>query len=220
MPYDSLYWWNRTEPQESFWRTQANHSWVPCGISALFKSNFIHDSEYMKIHIFELRKKQWINERSSQLHTQLKQLRKLSLKKNSGLNGIRTHDLCDTSAALLTIELSTGSWSFSEFYIYPLRWWNHSEYRKIHIFELRKKQWISERSSQLYTQLKQLRKLSLKNGIRSALLARSSSHLRTCLGYFNGFLPRWRRVMYPKRLWFFKDSDTFWYLFYINWSNQ
>ena len=44
----------------------------------------------------------------------------------------------------------TGSWSFSEFFIYPLRWWNDSEYMKIHIFELRKKQWISERSSQLY----------------------------------------------------------------------
>ena len=39
------------------------------------------DSEYMKIHIFELRKKQSISERSSQLYTQLKQLRKLSLKK-------------------------------------------------------------------------------------------------------------------------------------------
>ena len=33
----------------------------------------------------------------------------------------------------------TGSWSFSEFYIYPLRWWDDSEYMKIHIFELRKK---------------------------------------------------------------------------------
>ena len=40
------------------YEVQAKHSWVPCGISALFKSNFIHDSEYMKIHIFELRKKQ------------------------------------------------------------------------------------------------------------------------------------------------------------------
>ena len=38
---------------------------------------------------------------------QLKQLRKLSLKKNSGLNGIRTHDLCDTGAALYQIELSS-----------------------------------------------------------------------------------------------------------------
>ena len=28
-------------------------------------------------------------------------------EKNSGLNGIRTHDLCDTGAALLPIELSS-----------------------------------------------------------------------------------------------------------------
>ena len=35
------------------------------------------------------------------------QLRKLSLKKYSGLNGIRTHDLCDTDAALYQIELSS-----------------------------------------------------------------------------------------------------------------
>ena len=36
-----------------------------------------------------------ISERSSQLRTQLTQLQKLSLKENSGFNGIRTHDLCD-----------------------------------------------------------------------------------------------------------------------------
>ena len=43
---------------------------------------------------------QWISKWSSQFYTQLKQLRKESLKKNSGLNGIRTHDLCDTGAVL------------------------------------------------------------------------------------------------------------------------
>ena len=36
---------------------------------------------------------------SSQLHTQLKQLWNKAWK-NSGLNGIRTHDLCDTGAVL------------------------------------------------------------------------------------------------------------------------
>ena len=56
----------------------------------------------------------------------------------------------------------TGSWSFSEFYIYPLRWWDDSEYMKIHTFELQKKEWLSEWSSQLYMQLKQLRKESPK----------------------------------------------------------
>ena len=32
--------------------------------------------------------------------TQFKQLRKRSLKKNSGFSGIRTRDLCDTGAVL------------------------------------------------------------------------------------------------------------------------
>ena len=41
----------------------------------------------MKIHIFELRKKQWINEWSSQLYTQLKQLQKESLKKIQAWKG-------------------------------------------------------------------------------------------------------------------------------------
>ena len=39
-----------------------------------------------------------MEERSSQLFTQLKQLRKRKPEKNSALNGIRTHDLCDAGA--------------------------------------------------------------------------------------------------------------------------
>ena len=58
----------------------------------------------MKIHTFQLRKKEWISEWSSQLNTQLMQLRKESLKKNSGLNGIRTHDLCDTGVVLYQLR--------------------------------------------------------------------------------------------------------------------
>ena len=38
----------------------------------------------------------------------------------------------------------TGSWLLYEFVIYPLKRWDESEYMKIHIFELRKKEWISE----------------------------------------------------------------------------
>ena len=38
----------------------------------------------------------------------------------------------------------TGSWSLCEFVIYPLRRWDESEYMKIHTFELRNKEWISE----------------------------------------------------------------------------
>ena len=48
---------------------------------------------------------------SEQLFTQLKQLRKESLKKkkelNSGLNGIRTHDRCD--AGELSSQLGAGN---------------------------------------------------------------------------------------------------------------
>ena len=42
--------------------------------------------------------------RSSQLYAQLMQLRKESLKKNSGVYGIRTLDLCDTGAALYQLS--------------------------------------------------------------------------------------------------------------------
>ena len=117
----------------------------------------------MKIHIFELRKKEWISEWSSQLYTQLKQLRKESLKKILAWTGFEPMTSaipaqCSTNWAIKP----TGSWSLCEFVIYPLGWWDESEYMKIHTFELRKKEWISEWSSQLYTQLKQLRKESLK----------------------------------------------------------
>ena len=50
-----------------------------------------------------------MEERSSQSFTQLKQLRKESLKKNSGLNGNRTHDLCDAGAVLYRTDLSQAN---------------------------------------------------------------------------------------------------------------
>ena len=59
----------------------------------------------MKItDICELRSKELFEGRSSQLYTQLMQLRKESLKKNSGLYGIRTLELCDTGAALYQLS--------------------------------------------------------------------------------------------------------------------
>ena len=36
-----------------------------------------------------------------------KAVARIKLEKNSGLNGIRTHDPCDTGAVLLPIELSS-----------------------------------------------------------------------------------------------------------------
>ena len=55
-------------------------------------------------HIWELQSEELFEGRSSQLYTQLMQLRKESLKKNSGLYGIRTLDLCDTGAALYQLS--------------------------------------------------------------------------------------------------------------------
>ena len=80
------------------WR-RVNARKVSTRISLRWRHYFINsETEYMKIHKFELRKKEWISEWSSQLYTQLKQLRKKAWKKKSGLNGIRTHDLYDTGA--------------------------------------------------------------------------------------------------------------------------
>ena len=45
----------------------------------------------------ELQSEELFEGRSSQLYTQLMQLRKESLQKNSGSYGIQTLDLCDTS---------------------------------------------------------------------------------------------------------------------------
>ena len=45
-----------------------------------------------------------IKEWSSQYIFQFKQLERRSLKKNSGLNGTRTHDLCDTGAVLYQLS--------------------------------------------------------------------------------------------------------------------
>ena len=50
-------------------------------------------------HICELQS-ELFERRSLQLYMQLMQLQKESLKKNSGLYGIRTPDLCDTGTAL------------------------------------------------------------------------------------------------------------------------
>ena len=45
-----------------------------------------------------------MEERSSQLFSQLKQLRKESLKKTSGLNGNRSHDIRDAGAVLYQLS--------------------------------------------------------------------------------------------------------------------
>ena len=54
--------------------------------------------------ICELQREELFEGRSSQLYTQLMLLRKESLKKNSGLYGIRTLDLCDSFAALYQLS--------------------------------------------------------------------------------------------------------------------
>ena len=71
-------------------------------------------------HTFELRVKDQMEKRST--FTQLKQLRKEGLKKKSGLNGNRTHDLCDAGVVLYKLSYqATTIWSYCEFVIYPYR---------------------------------------------------------------------------------------------------
>ena len=61
----------------TFWVDYEWHVWT----AQKSKGVCVYESEYMKIHIFELGKKEWISEWSSQFYTQLKQLRKESLNK-------------------------------------------------------------------------------------------------------------------------------------------
>ena len=66
--------------------------------------------------------------------------------------------------SVLSRMLLRSFWTtFVETAVYPLRWWDDNEYMKIHIFELRKKSWISERSSQLYTQLNFFFRFNFRN---------------------------------------------------------
>ena len=62
-----------------------------------------------KKYIFERRVEEWISEWTSQLCTQIKQLRKESLKKIQAWTGFRTHDLCDTGAVLYQLSYQ-ASW--------------------------------------------------------------------------------------------------------------
>ena len=62
----------------------------------------MNECKYMK-HIFELRMKDQIEERSSQLLRNLA-VAKRKPEKNSGLNGIRTHDLCNAGAVLYQLS--------------------------------------------------------------------------------------------------------------------
>ena len=54
----------------------------------------------------------WIYDWSSQLYTQLKTVVKLKPEKNSGLNGIWTHDLCDAGAVLSYQAICMGAGHF------------------------------------------------------------------------------------------------------------
>ena len=81
------------------------------GAGHLWVRNAPVDGEDMKriydIHIFELQKwhfKQMIDHRSYVLNLSSWENKP---EKNSGLNGVRTHDLCDAGAALLPTELSS-----------------------------------------------------------------------------------------------------------------
>ena len=72
-----------------------------------------HASEYMKVHIFELQRMKWRYVWSSQLYTQLKQLRNWSLKKIQAWTGFEPMTSaipvqCSTNWAIEP----TGSWSF------------------------------------------------------------------------------------------------------------
>ena len=60
---------------------------------------------------------------------------KLKPEKNSGLNGIRTHDLYDTGAVLYQVSYQVNC----ELVIYPYMMKNTSECTKDHIFELGRK---------------------------------------------------------------------------------
>ena len=79
------------------------------GVTTQSASDWLKQVSLLKLwiyenHICELQSEELFEGRSSQLYTQLMHLREESLKKNSGLYGIRTLDLCDTGAALYQLS--------------------------------------------------------------------------------------------------------------------
>ena len=73
---------------------------------------------------------------SSQWIFQFKQLERISLKKNQGFNGIRTHDLRDTGAVLYQLNYEATHWERGQFieFISPVRSeMTRSIYEIIHI---------------------------------------------------------------------------------------
>ena len=80
---------------------------------------------------------------------------KFKPEKNSGLNGIRAHDLCDTGAVLYInwAIKTTGSWSGYVFVTYSYVK-NISGYIKVHTFQLRRMIRRYDWLSQLWAQLK------------------------------------------------------------------
>ena len=67
---------------------------------------------------------------------------KAAWKKNSGLKGIRNHDLCDTSAVLYQLS-HQAIWEFSTLWVrnVPVQAEEYKWIYEIHIFELRRVIW-------------------------------------------------------------------------------
>ena len=88
--------------QYLFWLQPLQHIKSVININSPLQGQFIA-SKYMKNHIFEKRRKY---EDMMDHCSYVQNLSSCEIKawKNSGLNGIQTHDLCDTSAVLYQLN--------------------------------------------------------------------------------------------------------------------
>ena len=102
--------------------------------------------------------------------------------KISGLNGIRTHDLCDTGAVLYQLSYQ-AIWELVTLWVrnIPVEVKDVNEYMKDHIFELQRKIWIYDWSLQLHTQLKQKKFRPERDSNLWPLQYRCSAHNCNCL---------------------------------------
>ena len=156
-------------------------------IFSTYSSHLSHDvNEYIKDHIFELRRKIWIYDWSSQLHTNLSSY---EIKAR-----IRTHDLCDTSTVLYQLSYQP-IWELVTLWVHniPVEVMDANEYMKDHTFELRRKIWIYEKD------MEKRRKISiydwpasrwLNSSVGRALHRYRRGHgFKSCSGlnFFSGF---------------------------------
>ena len=142
-----IYWWLLIQSSDLLdWSLTDSSNFVNFVIHHFCDYMNCFANEYKKDHIFGLRRKIWIYDWPSQLSSC-----EINAWKNSGLNGIWTHDLCHTGAVLHQL-IYQAIWELVTLWVCNIpregegcKWLYNRSYI-----------WTAEKDMQLYSQLKQM----------------------------------------------------------------